>query len=521
MTSTVVVDSCRECGGWGATRTHRWLCSGCTAWRESYPQVGVCRTCSRAGVHLDDDGSCRSCRKQRTWMARQLGCRVDHVTPEQANAQGHQLFFAIAGMFYAPNGTRPYQKKTVPPDLSLLRPVNFQQLVLLDVPRDLHRGMVLGFPTPPLPELEAALHQFVREHAAAHGWKRSKVEAVQRGIRILLGIQDTPGAAIRRSDVMLLTRIKRSAAVVADVLAAAGMLDDDRTPAIVRWFPTQIAGLPDPMQQELRIWFHVMREGSTTPPRRRPRADTTIGTQLRYAVPALQQWAKAGHSSLREIGRDDVLGVLPPTGGPRALTVQSLRSIFRILKTRKQVFVNPTARISVPKPEPPAHAPLDLVVLRQALDSTDPTAAVLAAFLAFHAVRLRQLAQLRLTDVRDHRLHIEGQVVLLAEPVRDRLQAYLDFRARSWPASPNPYLLLHVRNAGTLRHVSPYWIRHKLPIAGQFIRQDRILDEAHATGGDVRALCDMFGLSIPTAARYVSLPDRIDNPRWITPPVIR
>jgi len=44
------------------------------------------------------------------------------------------------------------------------------------------------------------------------------------------------------------------------------------------------------------------------------------------------------------------------------------------------------------------------------------------------------------------------------------------------------------------------------------IRQDRILDEAHATGGDVRALCDLFGLSIAGAYRYTAAVDQIADP---------
>lgn len=66
----------------------------------------------------------------------------------------------------------------------------------------------------------------------------------------------------------------------------------------------------------------------------------------------------------------------------------------------------------------------------------------------------------------------------------------------------NPYLLLHARNAGTLRAVTPWWVRHQLPIAGQRIRQDRILAQADATGGDIRALCDLFGISIASAYRH-------------------
>lgn len=265
-----------------------------------------------------------------------------------------------------------------------------------------------------------------------------------------------------------------------------------------------------------------MRAGSSATPRMRPRADTTIQSQLHYALPALRQWGRS-HASLREIGRDDVMAVLPPTGSPRALMLQGLRSIFRVLKARKLTFVNPTARISLPTPERPVPPPVDLGALRAALDADNPATALLTALLAFHAVRLWQLAEIRLADLRDGRLHLQPggdhgdhrdrvQVVLLAEPVRQRPAAYLDYRHRTWPTSINPYLFLHVRNAGTDRHVTIWWIRHQLTIPGMRIRQDRILDEAHATGGDVRALCDLFGLSIAGAYRYTTAIDHIVEP---------
>ncbi|MER7007827.1 hypothetical protein ABT297_32950 [Dactylosporangium sp. NPDC000555] len=41
------------------------------------------------------------------------------------------------------------------------------------------------------------------------------------------------------------------------------------------------------------------------------------------------------------------------------------------------------------------------------------------------------------------------------------------------------------------------------------IREDRILDGAHATGCDVRRLADLFGLSIRAGTRYT---DTVDMP---------
>jgi hypothetical protein len=39
------------------------------------------------------------------------------------------------------------------------------------------------------------------------------------------------------------------------------------------------------------------------------------------------------------------------------------------------------------------------------------------------------------------------------------------------------------------------------------IREDRILDEAHASAGDLRRLCDLFGLSVKAASRYTATLD--------------
>ncbi|HKB29858.1 MAG TPA: hypothetical protein VKD26_03395 [Streptosporangiaceae bacterium] len=63
---------------------------------------------------------------------------------------------------------------------------------------------------------------------------------------------------------------------------------------------------------------------------------------------------------------------------------------------------------------------------------------MLAALLAFHAVRIYQLAALRLTDIRDGRLHVGDQVIPLANPVRQRIASYLDYRQQTWPTAVNP-----------------------------------------------------------------------------------
>ncbi|MFE7799079.1 hypothetical protein [Nocardia sp. NPDC057440] len=216
----------------------------------------------------------------------------------------------------------------------------YQQLTLLELPRDLAAGRARGFPPAPDAALAAARQEFVREHATWHGWNTSVTEKVQQAIRVLLGTQDTPGAAIRASDVLAMSGIGLPIRPVLDVLTAADMLTDDRVAPIVRWFDTQTGVLPEQMRREVSVWFDIARHGSSTPPRFRPRAEVTVKSQLRFARPTQHAWA-ASHESLREVGCDDVLAALPADGRALSSVLQGLRSIFRILKARKLVLPTP------------------------------------------------------------------------------------------------------------------------------------------------------------------------------------
>jgi hypothetical protein len=95
------------------------------------------------------------------------------------------------------------------------------------------------------------------------------------------------------------------------------------------------------MLTELTTWFEVLRDGSTTAPRSRPRSHVTIRIRVRTVLPTLRGWSAAGHNSLREITRDHVRAALPDRGSPRALLGSSLRSLFQLLKARKVIFTNP------------------------------------------------------------------------------------------------------------------------------------------------------------------------------------
>jgi hypothetical protein len=154
--------------------------------------------------------------------------------------------------------------------------------------------------------------------------------------------------------------------------------------------------------------------------------------------------------------------------------------------------------------------------MRDALNSARPARAAIAALPGFHAIRIGHLCAIQLTDVRDGRLHIGEQVILLAPPARERLSAYLSYRTATWPASINPHLFIHARSWTSTRPAVSAWIARQLGMSAQHIRLDRILDEAQATSGDARALCDLFGMSSANAARYATAIDRITGPPGIT-----
>ena len=105
------------------------------------------------------------------------------------------------------------------------------------------------------------------------------------------------------------------------------------------------------------------------------------------------------------------------------------------------------------------------------------------------------------------------RTITLAQPVQIRITAWLNYRNTRWPASVNPYLFLNARNA--IRATAPgvRWLDLTLGIPTQALREDRILHEVRATNGDVRRVCDLFGLSMGGAARYA---DTLEHPDFTT-----
>jgi site-specific recombinase XerD len=322
----------------------------------------------------------------------------------------------------------------------------------------------------------------------------------------MLGVQDNGRAPVRASEVEALRDIDLPVWSVLQILSTAGALIEDRTPRIDLWFAERVDPLPQPMASELHTWFEIKKNGVNTPPRMRPRDHNTIRLQLGWALPTLQAWAAIGHTSLREISRQDILNALPPSSPERPRVGQGLKSIFRLLKARKIIFVDPTSRIKTGEHEQRTPLPLDPQLVAARLHSNNPATNVIVALIAFHGLRLQQLQRLQLISIHDGKLTIDGRTIPLAQPVRYRLAAYLTDRNSRWPEALNPHLFINGSTWRTNQPASPRYFHLAIGpgLTPRQLREDRILNEATATGGDIRALTDLFGLSINASTRYVS-----------------
>lgn len=495
--------SCRDCHAWGVLRKHRWRCWGCRGWRTKFP-LGTCAYCRRQ-MPVNNDQACRLCWRQSAMI------RWSHlrVTLAEANRHGQQLFIANLHQGHEPHRPKP----PLAPAHVALTPLTHRQLTLFAIPRDLPAGLHGHFPPPPEPEIAHRLTAELVDYATSHGWSARTGKKARQGLRIVLGLQDTPGAPIPTTLLYQLPTVDLPARILHEFLDQYGLVEDDRTPAVDQWFAARITGLPAPMTDELHRWFDIRWHGHDHHPRSLPRSQNTVRHNLRFALPVLRQLALNGTQSLREVTRAEILPLLPPSGTNRVHTVTGLRTLFRTLKTHQVIFRDPTIHIRVGTPEQTTPLAAALQTVRDGLQSADPARAVLTALLAFHALRPAQLRHLQLTDIRDGRIHLPDQTVLLAEPVRTRIAAYLDYRNARWPNTANPHLLVNTRSALAAWPVGVRWIRLHLTVPAHDIRADRILHEVQATGGDLRKICDLFGLSIQAAQRYTAV---LDHPGLTT-----
>lgn len=495
------VGSCRSCLGWGVYRAQCWLCWSCRWWQSHYP-LGDCDYCGR-NTRIADQGACRLCLEQAR-MLQEPGRALDIAGAIQ---HGHQLF--IANLQFKRHKT----PKLAPPPRQPAQPISpttWQQLSLfwIDPDPDLVKHRALNADQ----ELARYCKDIVGEHATERGWSTRQTNDVIRSLRLLQTLQDTPGTKIRATDVLQLPRYGGNVVSTLDVLDAAGLLIDDRPSRVENYFAGRTDTLPATMKTQLETWLEVMLDGSTTPPRRHSRDPATARIHILGITPIIHAWAAAGHESLAEITTEQVRAALPASGSRRNWAEFGLRSLFTTLKARNLIFTNPTRGMKVTPVNSTIPLPLDTQAVREALNSPDPAIAFAVALVAFHALTSKQLSELMLTDIADGRLTLDTRLIPLAGPVLVRLTTWLDHRARTWPGTANPHLFINRRTAPRSTPVSRNFPWTRLKIKPQALREDRILQEIHATGGNVRRLCDLFGLAVETTTRYASTLDHTDPP---------
>jgi hypothetical protein len=168
------------------------------------------------------------------------------------------------------------------------------------------------------------------------------------------------------------------------------------TSADQRWVELRIAQLPEPIDDELRIWVTVMRGDGCR--RRRVRSWTVIRNYLYTTLPTLREWSNR-HTSLRDVTEADARAAIQKTTGTTAQTQRTgLRSIFTALKQERVIFRDPTRGIVLGKVD---NLPTGLRddQLRGLIDRADGALQWLVALVAIHAIGSKELRALTVDGV--------------------------------------------------------------------------------------------------------------------------
>lgn len=375
--------------------------------------------------------------------------------------------------------------------------------MLFHLPRDCRHASSLDPPRDPwLLDLLLAQAEALAE---LNGWPERTRQQVKRGLRMLAASHD-PGEPITSSTVSAMSSHGVPALRVLEVLTAVGhgVVIDDRPDSLAAWIDQSFSTLPPRIRAELQVWIDVLREGTA---RRRPHPRITVFTLLAAARPFLLDCATR-YTTLREVTREDVISWLDGRKR-RANDAHALRDLFTVLKTQRLVFTNPTRRIHAAGLNPTTPTPLSpqaLLDLGRAAQ-TDPVLQVVLALIGVRALHPHQVRHLQLeqVDLPNRRLDIAGAHRSLDPFTTEAISAYLAYRHDRWPDTGNPHLLLTRRTAHERGPVSQFWLAGRLrglPATLRQLREDRILDEALATGGDPLHLAVMFGLTAKPALRY-------------------
>jgi hypothetical protein len=263
---------------------------------------------------------------------------------------------------------------------------------------------VLTHGTTELPSLTPAAARIiddVQQTSAAARWQPDAVRDNVRTLRILLGWLGAE-EPIAEEDIGALTATipHTTSGRVLSLLEGRGLLipaTSRATSADQQWAELHIAQLPEPIDDQLRIWVKVMRGDGRR--RRRLRSWTVIRNYLYTTLPTLRDWSTR-HASLREVTEADARAAIQKTTGTTAQTHRTgLRSIFTALKQERVIFRDPTRGTVLGKVD---NLPTGLRddQLRGLIDRADcALRRLVVALVAIHAIGPKELRALTVAGV--------------------------------------------------------------------------------------------------------------------------
>ena len=493
------VGSCPDCLSWGPSYGSQSYCRACYDFTRRYGR-GQCAGCAR--VIAVKKGHCRLC-----WLQAGIAAagRRRLIAGDFAAARYWQL--SLAGMSRLGSTGPARQAPPDGPGPPAAAP-GWIQLQLSGPGESLHfdkrhwaASAITG------PALQQARH-IAAGLAAARGWNDRIITETSRALAVVLAGHQ-PGDMIGWSQLpAALHRRDLSITRTTEILALAGLLDDDRIPSFTSLTQERLALLPAPMAASVRDWLRTRSQGG---PRSRPRDEHTVRMNLNRVHPLLLAWA--GHYvHLREVTAADVTAataLLPPAR--RRQTLTALRSLFGHAKKTGTIFRDPTRGVRDGQRPLILIQPLQPAEIDQATSAAvTPAARLAVALAAIHAARPKTIRELHLgdADLGNRRLVITGQARPLDDLTKSLLLAWLQHRGRRWPGTANPHLIINQQTAMTTRAVSENWLTGScrgLTATLERLRVDRQLEEALTCGADPLHLAAVFGIDDTTAIKYATI----------------
>lgn len=492
--------SCPTCLAWGVL--YGGYCRACYDFRRRHPSAR-CAVCRRDAPLKN--GHCRPCWLQAALQAQDPPAVTD---TDLATVTCHQLCFAGTTTMRGPRSRPPRRLRrgstlAADPPPPALRPADGGQLQLhLPGPtRAFEWAQHAELTNPALVRVRPIAHAM----GEARGWNPKLTAELDRALVIVLS-GHADGERLRRSELAgVLHHYGVSVERVADVLAQAGLLDDDRVPAFDAWLEGKLAELAPGIAADVRGWVRTLTHGG---PRSHPRKIGTVRRYLRCVHPVLVEWSTQ-YDHLREVHAGDVTAIAAALRGhPRRQTLIALRSLMRHCRRTGTIFADPAARIRVSRPEQSPILPLTPEQIQDITHAaTTPAARLALALAAVHAARPRAIRMLGLDDLDlgNRRLTIAGVARPLDELTHRLALEWLTDRRARWPHTANPHLIINKQTASTTRPVSENALTAPFRAAAatlEALRVDRQLDEALSHGPDPLHLAVVFGLAETTAIRY-------------------